>query len=158
LAVFVATFTLFLFWYNDRYRMDPVQELDLPVEDARAEVLLATQGSAYKDAVTDGLATQLRAEQVHVRIIDVGQLPAVDPTNWDAVVVLHTWEMWEPEPHAAAFVARYPDRANIIVLSTSGSGDMRLDSVDGISSASAVADVPTDVERLMEALRRHIRR
>ena len=74
LAVFVATFTLFLFWYQDRFSMDRVVEVDVPVEEPVAEVLIATQGSAYKNAVTDGLATQLRGAQVHVRIIDVGQL------------------------------------------------------------------------------------
>lgn len=153
LAIVVAVFTLFLFWYNDRFSMDRAEPMEVVVDSAVGEVLIATQGSAYKDALTEALMERLKADEMNVRVIDVSDLHLVDPSGWDAVVIMHTWEVWKPEPNAAAFFARYPDRPNVIVLSTSGSGEMRLDPVDGISSASVVSEVPRDAEVILERIR-----
>ena len=152
-AIVVVVLSLFLYWYRDTYSMGPAVEIEAGVEGATGEVLIATQGSTYKDALTRALVARLTAADLHVRVVDVRALHKVDPAGWDAVVVIHTWEMWVPEPNAAAFLERHREADNVIVLSTSGSGDMRLDSVDGISSASVVKDVPNDVVLILDRIK-----
>ena len=149
LAGLLVAFVLFLFWYAATYSMEEARRFEVRVENARGHVLIATQGSAYKDSVVAHLVRQLADREVQVQVVDVADLAAVDTGVWDAIVVLHTWENWKPQPDAAAFIARYPDLHECIVLSTSGSGEEKLVPVDGISSASVLVEAPRDADVLL---------
>lgn len=110
-----------LYIYLLRHEMAPAASREIGARGQSPAVIVATQGSEYKDALTQRLVDRLR-NSAYVRIMDVSGLPAVIEREWDAIVLIHTWEKWKPEPNALAFVERALDRHKLVVLTTSGSG------------------------------------
>lgn len=137
-----------VFWYRVRYSMAPAGEFEVAGAPSGPRVLIATQGSRFKDAVVSGVVDHLRARKANLRVIDVSDLPAVRTGEWDAIVVIHTWEMRRPPPAVEAFVDGMPDRRKLVVLTTSGAGDFKMDGIDAISAASRMEDVSDRVARL----------
>lgn len=154
LAGLLLVFSAFLVWYKATYSMDVVSGQQFGPPDAAHRVLVATQGSAYKDLVTERVVDHLAGQGVAVQVVDVTTLGNVDASPYDAVVLLHTWENWEPQPDAAAFLAAHPDQERLVVLATSGSGDELIDGVDGISSASVMDRAPADADSLIARVER----
>jgi hypothetical protein len=85
-------------------------------------------------------------------VIDVSALPNINIDEWSAVVILHTWENWQPQRDAMLFIERNPDLTNIIVLTTSGQGDLKMESVDAVTSASAVANIEKDKAEMVRRI------
>ena len=115
-------------------------------------MLIATQGSEFKDAVVDGIVAHLRARAVYVKVIDISELAGVDEDPWSAIVLIHTWEMRKPPPAVKTFVDRTRNTNKLVVLTTSGAGDFRMPGVDAISSASVVAEAPLQVAAVVARL------
>lgn len=134
--------------YRLRYSMDPALAFEVGERGERPAVLVTTQGSAYKDAVVRSFVERLAPRVAYIRVVDVSALPSIGERDWDALVVLHTWESRQPQPDARAFVGRVTDRSKLVVLTTSGSGDERMPSVDAITSASEVARAHADAAEL----------
>lgn len=138
-----------LAWYWFRHSMAPVPSFAVNDPGLAQKVLIATQGSAFKDAVVGGVVEQLKQRPLHIRVIDVTGLGSVDGREWDAIVVLHTWQLDQPQPDAAAFIARVKDVRELVVLSTSGAGTQKIEGIDAISAASDMTDVPSRVAELV---------
>ncbi len=140
-----------LVWYVATHRMMVVPERMLGQDGAPAKVLIATQGSPYKDAVTRSIARDLTGRGVQVHLRDVTTLAEVDPDAWDAIVVMHTWEFWMPQRDAREFRLEHGRSENIIYLSTSSSGEERIE-VDAVSSASMLTDTVEVAQALLQRL------
>jgi hypothetical protein len=106
-------------------------------------VLVATQGSEFKDAVVGGVVEHLKARAVYVKVFDVSLLPAVNEDEWSAIVLIHTWEMRKPPAAVKTFVGSTRNSGKLVVLTTSGAGSFKMVGIDAISSASVVADAPS---------------
>jgi len=148
LVVVIVVLLGFAVWYRWHYAMRPARSFELPGSAAGPRVLIATQGSAFKDALVAGLVEHLKSRAAHTKVIDVTALAGVREADWDAIVILHTWEMHKPPAAVQSFVDTAPDRRKLVVLTTSGAGDFRMPGVDAISSASRMIDVPTRVQEL----------
>jgi hypothetical protein len=85
-------------------------------------------------------------------VVDVSALPSVNIDEWTAIVILHTWENWQPQKDAMLFIDRNPDLANIIVLTTSGQGDLKMETVDAITSASSIANIDKDTAEVVRRI------
>jgi hypothetical protein len=128
--------------------MKRAQEFEINSRAADSKVLIATQGSAFKDSIVAGAVAHLKPRGIYVRVIDVSALPSVQEADWNVIVVIHTWEMHRPQADAANFIAKLRDSRKIIVLSTSGAGSLKMEGVDAISSASQMIDVPQRVAEI----------
>lgn len=128
--------------------VSPAREFEVKSPVAAAKVLIATQGSAFKDSVVGGVVAHLRLRPAYVKVIDVSALSSVHEADWNAILVIHTWEMGQPQPDAKQFMKRIGDHHKVIVVSTSGAGTLKLDGVDTISSASVMTDVPRRVAEI----------
>jgi hypothetical protein len=146
-AVSVAA-VLFALAYDRLHSMRPARPYESGQRGAWPSVLIATQGSAYKDAVSRALVNQLAARPAHLKVIDVSELAPVLEREWDAVVLLFSWERWQPEPHSRTFIGRCSDREKLVVLTTSGGGDERLPCVDTVTSASELTRADADAAEL----------
>lgn len=146
-AVVVAALA-FATWYRFQYSMEAARSFEVNDPASQQRVLIATQGSAFKDAVMSGVVAHLKARPAYVKVIDVSELPEVKEDDWSAIVLLHTWEMSKPQADAKAFVERARDTGKIVVLSTSGAGDQKMQGVDAISSASVMADAADRVTKI----------
>ena len=140
------------FWFKQRYSMNPANEFEVGEPSITAHVLIATQGSAYKDALVLGVVNHFKSRPVYIKVTDVSRLPTIREEEWSAVVLIHTWEIGKPQPDAQAFAQRVGNSKKLIVVTTSGSGEEKLPDVDAISSASSIADSATQVNRIAKRL------
>lgn len=138
---------LALYW--TRYSMAPAESFVVNDPTSPQRLLIATQGSTFKDAVVQGVVERLEQRPIYIEVLDVAGLAAIDESEWDAIVVLHTWELGSAQPDAAAFVARNKDAGKLVVLGTSGEGTFKIDDIDAISAASTMTDVPRRVAELV---------
>lgn len=135
-------------WYKLHYSMERARLFEEQGSPSAPRVLIATQGSAFKNAVTAGLVELLRKRSAHIRVVDVTTLPDIDESEWDAMVVIHTWEFGAPPQVVKAFVGRVKRADKLVVLTTSGAGTFGVEGIDVISSASTMVDVPSEVGQL----------
>jgi hypothetical protein len=135
-------------WYKFHYSMDVARTLEVQGSPTGSRVLIATQGSTFKNAVTAGLVEQLRKKSAHIKVIDVTALPDVRESDWDALVVIHTWEIGKPPQAVKVFIDRLQRRDKLVVLTTSGAGSFRMEGIDALSSASTMVDVPMEIGQL----------
>lgn len=154
LGVVLVGLTIFtsLTWYNVKYSMEFVPSFTVESENSKYKLLIATQGSTYKRSLVDGIIEQLKNRPFNITVIDVSALADVNTEEWTAVVILHTWESWRPQQDAMSFIHRNQDANNTIVLSTSGQGDLRIEGIDAITSASNMADVDKDVTEIVRRI------
>jgi len=149
-----------LIWYESLHSMRTAASFDVGTPSSPQHVLIATQGSLFKDALVKAIIQHLHSRPVYIKVIDVSALPTVKDTDWTAIVVIQSWENWKPEPHAQAFLERIQDRKRIIDVTTSGSGGAGIPGFDVISTASVVRDLPTPlaaVTRRVDALLESVR-
>jgi hypothetical protein len=155
IALFAAAIFGFMTWYAIHYSMGPAREFEINSRAAGSKVLIATQGSAFKDSMVAGVITHLKPREVYVRVIDVSKLSTVQESDWNAIIIIHTWQMSKPQPEAKRFIDRTQNLQKVIVLSTSGAGTFKMDGIDAISSASEMADVPqraAEIDTRIDAL------
>jgi hypothetical protein len=138
-------------WYRLHYSMSPAREFEVTGSSGGGKALIATQGSVFKDALTAELVQHLGRRSAYVKVIDVSRLERIQPSDWDVIVVVHTWEMRKPPHTVQVFVDHMQAEDKLVVLTTSGAGDFKLQGVDAISAASRMADLPA---RVSEVVRR----
>ena len=151
-AALLVAFFVFLTWYKFHYSMDVARSYEVNSPDLERRVLVATQGSAFKDAVVSALIAHLKERQAYIKVVDVSALPGLDEGKWSAIVVIHTWENWKPQADAKAFLERAKDLNKVIVVTTSGRGDFKMDGVNAITSASVMANAPAIAEKIESRL------
>lgn len=145
IAVLVLAIFVFLTWYTFHYSMDVARSFEVNSPELKSRVLIATQGSEFKDAIVAGVVDHLKQRQVYIKVVDVAALQQVSEDKWNAVVLIHTWQNMKPQADARKFLERVKDFSKVIVLTTSGEGDFKMEGVDAITTASAMADVPSRV-------------
>jgi len=139
-------------WYGLHYAMDTAKPYEVNRTEVREHVLIATQGSAFKDAVVERVADRLGKRPAYVKVIDVASLGDVREADWNAIVVLHTWEMSKPPAAVKTFVDRAQARDKLVVLATSGNGGYHMAGVDTITSASMTATAPAKAEEILSRI------
>lgn len=134
------------------FSMDKGQSLSVNDSTLSKRVLLATQGSKFKDEVLRRVVADVQGLPVYVQVIDVFDLPAVHPEEWNNVIVFHTWEVGEPPAVVTEFEKHCPHE-KLFDVTTSGDGHYHLEGVDGITSASA----PVEAARVSGAISQRIK-
>jgi hypothetical protein len=147
--IFGAISIIYLTWYYVQHSMEEAKPYEFNDKGLSQKVLIATQGSRFKDAIVQGIIDQLKPLPVYIKVLDVSQLTNVNESDWSAIVILHTWEYYEPQKEAKAFVDRVVSKKKIVVLSTSGSGIEMMKGIDGITSASAMEEVQAKTDQIV---------
>ncbi|MEZ4721148.1 MAG: hypothetical protein R2813_04645 [Flavobacteriales bacterium] len=146
LGALVLLFALFMTWYWFTHRMRPAVEFKIGSDDAPQSLLIAYQGSNYKNNLTAKLCTHYSTSDVVIKGIDVDKLPEIDPDEWTAILILHTWEVWRAPEVVAAFHLRTIGANNIVYFTTSGDGSYHFEDVDAVTSASLIEDLEKDAQ------------
>lgn len=147
----MLAFFLFLLWYQYRYSMDVVKPYAVNLPTLEKKLLIATQGSDFKNDVTTGIVEYYKPDSIYIQVIDVGSLENSDPKDFNAIVVIHTWENWKPPISVQSFIERYKNEKNKIVLfTTSGEGSYKMEGVDAFTGESIMTEVPFFVDRIVE--------
>ena len=125
-GIVLAVFFLFLVWFKATYSMDKVETRDVNALKGKYKILIATQGSEYKNEVVDYVVEHFKNDSVYLRIEDVSLLPNVSVDQWNLIVLMHTWEIFKPEKESQLFLEKNYDKTKMFVVSTSASGGNRI--------------------------------
>lgn len=149
-------FFLLLIWYKVTYSMDPVISYEINKDNESQKILIATQGSDYKNGVVEEIIDYLKDKPVYIKVIDVTHLKNVNHGQWDAIIVLHNWQMWKPDENARIFLEKYYSSGKIFVVETSGSGEEKIEGVDAITGASKMIEVPKHAKQINAWIKRQL--
>ena len=148
-----AVFLVFMFWYQNEYAMDQAQEYEVNTPGENSRLLVATQGSEFKNTITTAIVDYYKTEAVYIKVIDVSALVGVNPTNYDALLVIHTWENWKPPSSVKSFMDRTTDyRDKRVVLTTSGEGSYKMEGIDAFTGESILEETPNHVGEIIKKL------
>lgn len=145
----VAIIFISLTWYKYTYSMKVATPFEVHSPGSPHHLLIATQGSTFKDAVVKGLVHHFEQEPVYIKVIDIGDLDKINLEEWNAVVILHTWENWKPPRVIHEFFSKKPLLGKIVVLTTSGRGNYKMLGIDAITSPSMVEEVPPKTDEII---------
>jgi hypothetical protein len=145
IAALALTNFAFFTWYKFHYSMDVAESFEVNTPELKHRVLIATQGSDFKDVIVDGIVVHLKQRHTYIKVLDVAALQQVNEDKWNAVVIIHTWENLKPQADAKAYLERVKDLKKVIVLTTSGNGGHKIEGVNAITSASVMTDIPSRI-------------
>ncbi|MDX1769688.1 MAG: hypothetical protein R3294_16675, partial [Arenibacter troitsensis] len=73
--------------------------------------------------------------------------------NYDALLIIHTWENWKPPSAVKSFMDRTKDyRDKTVVLTTSGEGSYKMEGVDAFTGESILDETPNYVGQIINKL------
>lgn len=124
-------------------RQGVAESFEVGSVDMSKKILIASQGSEFKDLMVDTLTTRLKGEDVYISVIDISGLSEIKQENWDAEVIIHTTEGYRLPKVVKEYLERIENPDEVMLLVTSGSGEWKPDdcNVDILTSASKVADI-----------------
>jgi len=141
-----------LAWYKTNFSMENVEAFTVSVPEAEHDLLIATQGSVYKNLVLDGVIEAAKQRKCKISVIDVSDLSNVIADNWTAILILHTWKYSNPQLDAKLFIESQANLNNIVILTTSGEGTHKMQGVDAVTSASSLDRVSEDITEIMRRI------
>ena len=144
ILISVAFFTL----YEPQYPVETIQPFEINSAELDAKVLIASQLSDYKNALVIGIIKRLKEYPVFIKVIDVTALSDINDKDWDALVIIHTWENWAPPPAVKTWFETDRELDKIVVLTTSGNAQYKMNGLNAITSASLMTGVPSDIEEI----------
>ncbi len=149
-VLFIVTFSIYLYIH----RQGNIKTFEAGNQNAKKRLLIASQGSDFKNRLVDGLIQNLREKQLYIKVIDVTNLSAINENEWNAMVFIHTTEKWELQPDVKKYLDRAKDLKKVILITTSGSGDWQTKDykVDIITSASKNEELKTLVPDILKRL------
>lgn len=135
-------------------RQGVIESSEFGDPEAEKKVLIASQGSDFKNILVRGLIDHLENTSVYLKIVDVTSLDNIEVDTWDAVVLIHTTEMNRLQPDVKAYLDRVQDYGRILLIITSGPGTWKTEEyyVDVITSASKQEKLPKLTEEVKHRL------
>ena len=135
-------------------RQGVIESSEIGNPELEHKVLIASQGSGFKNALVEGLSTNLEQRQIYIKVLDVTVLSEVSEEDWDAVVLIHSVEMSKLQPDVKAFLDRAHDLDKVILITTSGPGTWKTNDydVDIITSASKKEELPGLTKEILKRL------
>lgn len=153
ILAFGVLFLIFGLWYKYEYSMDTANEFEVNSPEFSPKLLIATQGSAFKDEITNGVVNYYEKDSVYIKVIDVSALVGINPTDFNAILLIHTWENWQPPENVESFINRTSAiQDKIIVLTTSGEGSYKMEGVDAITGESKLKDASSYIDQITKRL------
>ncbi len=153
IAILVLLFA-FGTWYNYTYKMEKAKQMEINPADTPNKLLIATQGSVYKDSMLQRLINHFEPQKIFIKVIDVSDLKEIKISEWTAICLMHTWEMWKPPLAVEEFVKRHPAPKNLAVVTTSGDSTYKMEEVDAITGASVIENIDADSRQLINQIER----
>jgi hypothetical protein len=131
-----------------------VESFEVNSSDLDTKVLIATQGSGFKDALVSGIIEDLKKKPIYIKVVDVTTLSDVKEDDWNVVVLISTCQSATLQPDTATYLDQAKDLDKTILLITSGSGTWKPENspLDSISSASKKANVDSLIVNILNRL------
>lgn len=142
-------FTLAI-WYKYAFSMEEATPMEINSPSLEKKVLIATQGSEFKNKVTLLVTDYYKEKSVFIKVIDIKMLEYTDPEPYNAIVVLHTWEYSKPPQTVKNFIERTKEcNEKMVFAATSGSGNYVIKGVDALSGESILINAEEFSEKII---------
>lgn len=143
--------------YRDVYSQKVAESFDINSPELDTRVLIATQGSSFKNALVSRITEVLGKKSVYINVIDVSALPEINEDDWQALVLITACQSDEMPAEVNAYLANTRALDRLVLLVTSGSGKwrpegVRLDSISSASTKAQVGPLATEILRRLETL------
>ncbi|MDA9069239.1 hypothetical protein N9B67_00995 [Algibacter sp.] len=153
ITVLGLLFILFAVWYKYQYSMDTAKSFEVNTSMLDRKLIIATQGSEFKNETTKNIVEFYKPDSIYIKVVDISSLSEIDPQNWNALVIMHTWENWKPPIDVKAFIDRTQAFQNkIVVLTTSGQGSFKMKGIDAITGESKLENTASFTHLIIERL------
>jgi hypothetical protein len=154
IGVIVGLLVIAAVGYRVMFSQGVATSFEVNNPDLETKVLIATQGSNFKDALVSGIIEELKTKAVYIKVIDVTALSKRKEEEWNAVLVLSTCQSQTLQAETMAYLQQAKELEKHVVLITSGAGDWQPKEApfDSISSASKMANVAPLVARIIKQL------
>lgn len=141
---------------NQQGVIEPFQVGDPTSEN---QILIASQGTEFKIKLVENLVEQLKEDQNYLSVIDCTTLGNENDKEWGTIIIIHTLQIHEMPEEAKAFLSEVEDLSKVMLVSTSGAGDDKVESfeVDAISSASRNSAIPEIKKWVGEKLQKNLK-
>lgn len=148
-----AIILIFAIWYKYEFSMEVAQEFEMNSPDLNHKLIIATQGSEFKNEITKGIVNYYEKDSVFIKVIDITFLADVDPAEYSAIVLIHTWEHFQPPKDVEIFINRTKEiKDKIIVLTTSENGNFKMGGVDAITGESILENTNTYINQITKRI------
>lgn len=152
----LAVSAIFIVWYNATYSMNEATSYSVNTPEMSKSLLILTQGSNYKDAVTKKVVDYFSARDVFIQVRDIGRIPEVDMGEWTVVVIMHTWEIGKPPAVVQELVDKGIDPMKFVFMTTSGDNESHIEGLDGVTGASVLDNVNTKSKEVIDRINQRI--
>lgn len=114
------------------------ESFEINTANQSKSILIATQGSDFKQMLVKTLCDSLKKSSLYIRGIDVGDLAKINGKEWDRILIINSFII-RLNKKVERFINSTPEPEKILVFVTSGGADWQPQSqlkVDAITSAS----------------------
>lgn len=154
--ILLIVFGLLLFfavWYQYTYSMDVAESFEVNTSVQHQKLLIATQGSDFKDEVTKIVIDHFKNDSIAIKVVDISALETIEPSDYNALLLIHTWENWKPPSAIKTFINRTEAYKNkIVVITTSGEGSYKMVDVDAITGESKPENIKPMTQQAISKL------
>lgn len=139
---FITLFFLFLIWYKVTYSMNEATSYEINSPTNKTKLLIATQGSEFKNTITENIVNYYKKDSLYIKVIDVSQLDKINSNKFNAIFLFHTWENLKPPIEVETFIKNNKGlKSKIIIYTTSGNGSYKMKNVDALTGESKLEDI-----------------
>ena len=153
ITLLIGLVLLLLYWYKQTNSVETTHSYEVNSPTLDRKLLIATQGSPFKDSVTAVVSKHYKSAPIFVKVIDVAALANTNAADFDAILLIYRWEARAPPETVQSFMEKNSKLKNkIVILTTSWNGLEKEKNVDAITGASIVNDVPIFTHKIIKRL------
>lgn len=150
---FIMLIFMYLAWYKYTYSMVEVSSLEINTPTHQTKLLIATQGSEFKDLLTENIVNYYKKDTFYIKVIDVSQLDKINTDKFKAILLIHTWENTKPPIEVERFINNNNNLLDkTVIYTTSGNGSYKMELVDALTGESKIKDVKKVSNQLIKKL------
>lgn len=122
------------------------EPFEIGSKESERKILIARQGSDFKDQLTKRLCDSRKDEDLFIKGIDFDDLQSVKIENWDRVIILNTF-MIDLDSSIEEFIERSNFDERILLVITSGGADwqpeisLKIDALTSASNADNIGEI-----------------
>ena len=148
-SIVIVLSVVFFVWLNSLTEMEPVEAYQINPKATGKKVLIATQGSEYKDGLTQALINELKSKDAYIKVIDVTGLDQTTRKEWDTIIFMHAWEIGEPHESVANFIGDSFDQNTMFMITKADDDESYMEGIDGITGESSVANIENHTNEII---------
>ncbi len=154
LGAFMAVLGIVFILYYLIYSQEVIEPFEVNSSALETKVLIGSQGSDFKNALLEKLTERIRKKDIYIRAIDVTTLSGINEESWDAIILINAIQWYKLQKDVRVFLNSAQTTDRIIMLATSGDGDVKPKEgkIDTITSASKMNRLDEKLERILSKL------